>query len=29
MPFDGDYIGAMVKTIELLVKEGFIKGKEE
>ena len=29
MPFDGDYIGAMVKTIELLVNEGYIKGKEE
>lgn len=23
------YIGAMVKTIELLVKEGYIKGKEK
>ena len=29
MPFDGDYIGAMVKTIELLVNEGYIKGKDE
>lgn len=29
MPFDGDYIGAMVKTIELLVNEGYIKGKED
>ena len=29
MPFDGDYIGAMVKTIELLVDEGYIKGKED
>jgi hypothetical protein len=28
MPFDGDYIGAVVKTIELLVNEGYIKGKE-
>lgn len=29
MPFDGDYIGAVVKTIELLVNEGYIKGKED
>lgn len=29
MPFDVDYIGAVVKTIELLVNEGYIKTKEE
>lgn len=29
MPFEGDYIGAMVKTIDALVKYGLIKLKEE